>query len=116
MGLLATAQEEALEETVYPFIFDLSALTRHVLITGTSGSGKTRVGQLITEGAFPTVPVVILDPMGEFTGLIQENPNIGKEPQFKIPKGCSFTPTIYTLDDEGLKFEANLLKKPTSQG
>jgi hypothetical protein len=116
MGLLATAQEEAFEETAYPFIFDLKALTRHVLITGTSGSGKTRVGQLITEGAFPTVPVVILDPMGEFTGLIQENPNIGKEPQFKIPKGCAFTPTIYTLDDETLKFEANLLKKPAVEG
>jgi len=113
MGLLATTQEGTLEETGYPFVFDMTALTRHVLITGTSGSGKTRVGQLITEGTFPHAAVVILDPMGEFTGLIQENPNAAKEPQFKIPKGCSFTPTIYTLDEGGLKFEANLLKRPS---
>lgn len=112
MGLLVTAQEGKFEETNYPFVFDTSCLTRHVLITGTSGSGKTRVGQLITEGTFPEVAVVIFDPMGEFTGLIQENPNVAKELQFRIPKGCSFTPIIYTLDEGGLKFEANLLKRP----
>jgi len=112
MGLMATANEDQLEETAYPFIFDLKALTRHVLITGTSGSGKTRVGQLVTEAAAPDVPVIMLDPMGEFTGLIGTNPDIGREPQFQLPKGCSFAPTIYTLDDVGLKFEANLLKKP----
>ncbi|MGP8128673.1 MAG: ATP-binding protein [Candidatus Bathyarchaeia archaeon] len=112
MGLIATPTQNGLEETGYPFIFDASALSRHVLITGTSGSGKTRVGQLITEAISPDTPVVVLDPMGEFTGLIEANPNVGKETQFKIPKGCSYSPTIYTLDDEGLKFEANLLKRP----
>jgi DNA helicase HerA-like ATPase len=67
-------------------------LTRHILITGTSGSGKTRVGQLVTEAASPNVPVIILDPMGEFTGLIAENPNIGENRNSSYQKAAHSRP------------------------
>jgi hypothetical protein len=113
LGKIALSKENRLESTSIPFIFDLSALTKHVLITGTSGSGKTRVAQLITEAAAQHVPVVILDPAGEFTGLIHPNPNAHKEREFLLRKGRSYSPVIYTLDDSGVQFQANILKKPT---
>ncbi len=116
LGLVAIAREDHLQTASWPFVFDLNALTRHVLITGTSGSGKTRVGQLITEAASLHVPVVILDPVGEFTGLIYPNPDAGKEREFRLGRGRGYSPIIYTLEEDGVQFQANLLKKPMVTG
>lgn len=116
LGLVAIAHEDHLRSLSLPLIFDLNSLTRHVLITGTSGSGKTRVGQLITEAASLHVPVVILDPVGEFTGLIHPNPNAKKEREFRLEGGRAYSPVIYTLEDDGVPFQANILKKPMLTG
>ena len=117
LGLVAIAREDHLQSLPSsPFVFDLHALTRHVLITGSSGSGKTRVGQLITEAASLHVPVVILDPVGEFTGLIHPNPDAKKEPEFRLEKGRAYSPVIYTLENNGVQFQANILKKPLVEG
>lgn len=116
LGLIAVAHEDYLQSLSAPFVFDLNTLTRHVLITGTSGSGKTRVGQLVTEAASMHVPVVILDPVGEFTGLIHPNPDAKKEREFRLERGRAYSPVIYTLEDDAVSFQANILKKPVVTG
>ena len=112
MGLIATKAESGQQPSKEPYLIDLDDLREMTLISGTTGSGKTRVAQIIVEGASFYAPVIIIDPVGEFTGLIHANEYASKERRFKLPDGLSYQPEIYTLDDEGIQFNANLLLKP----
>jgi energy-coupling factor transporter ATP-binding protein EcfA2 len=112
LGLIATRTESCYLPGREPYLIDLDDLRNMTLISGATGSGKTRVAQLLAEGASLYSPVIIIDPVGEFTGLIRVNEDASKEHQFKLPNGTSYEPTIYTLDDDGIEFSTNLLLKP----
>jgi hypothetical protein len=112
VGLFAADTDNGQEATKNPYLFDVDDLKGMVLISGGTGSGKTRAAQIIVEGAYPYVPIIIIDPMGEFTGLIHPNQKAAKEPLFNLPGGRAFQPEIYTLDDQAIQFKANLLLKP----
>ena len=112
LGLFATKTNDGQKTTNEFYLTDLDDLSGMVLISGCTGSGKTRVAQIIVEGASAYVPIFIIDPMGEFTGLIHPNKDAPKETKFNLPSGRAFEPEIYTLDDEGIQFKANLLLKP----
>jgi hypothetical protein len=110
-GLLGVSQGDRLQKTSTLFMIEQDELTRHVLITGTTGSGKTRVGQIIAETTSIHIPTIIIDPVGEFTGLIRRNPSV--EAEFKLAKGRAYDHAkIYTLDDAGIQLQANILSKP----
>ncbi len=115
-GLRGTRSESGKILVDEPYFVDLNELTRHVLISGSTGVGKTRVAQIIAESSALNLPTVIIDLLGDFTGMIQENPQASKERQFKLPNGRSYSPVIYTLDDTGIKFGTNLLRKPNVSG
>lgn len=103
------------EVTDTPFMIDLAELRKHCLITGTIGSGKTRIAQIIAETASLHVPVIIIDPIGEMTGLIRENSDSSKREfkEFRLKEARAYDfAKIYTLDDTGVQFKANLLRKP----
>lgn len=52
------------------YSYDLSKLTRHAAILGTTGSGKTVMGKAIIEEALASgVPVIALDPKGDIGSL-----------------------------------------------
>jgi len=112
MGFIATRSESRHQPSKEPYLIDLDDLREMTLVSGATGSGKTRVAQIIAEGASLYAPVIVIDPVGEFTGLIHTNMDASKERQFKLPNGISYEPEIYTLDDEGNQFSANLLLKP----
>ncbi|PKK81723.1 MAG: hypothetical protein CVT47_00930, partial [Thermoplasmata archaeon HGW-Thermoplasmata-2] len=48
----------------------LSALKKHVVVLGASGSGKTVMGKvIIEEAALNHVPSIIIDPQGDLASL-----------------------------------------------
>lgn len=50
--------------------FDLSKLTRHAVVLGTTGSGKTVMGKVLIEEALQkNIPVIALDPKGDIGSL-----------------------------------------------
>jgi hypothetical protein len=112
-GLIGVMQEEGLQDSSTPFMLEEDDLAGHVLITGITGCGKTRVGQIIAETTSLHVPTIILDPVGEFTGLIKPNANPKHEAGFDLPppRSCPWA-KIYTLDSVGIKLQANILAKP----
>jgi energy-coupling factor transporter ATP-binding protein EcfA2 len=112
LGLVATRTGNATLSTTEPYLVDVDDLRNMTLISGATGSGKTRVAQILAEGSSLYAPVIIIDPVGEFTGFIHPNKDATKERQFKLPNGASYKPVIYTLDDEGIEFSANLLLRP----
>ncbi len=112
-GFLAYQHEEKFELTNYPFIIDIDDLCRHTLITGSTGGGKTRVAQIIVESTSLYVPTIVIDPVGELTGMIKSNEAVSKEKEYGLPRGVAYDfAKIYTLDDKGIKFEVNILEKP----
>jgi uncharacterized protein len=64
-----------LEGTMIPVYLDLNKLlTKHVAVLAKSGSGKSYcVGVLLEEIMDKNVPLLIIDPHGEYTTLRQEN-------------------------------------------
>jgi len=112
LGQFAADSGNGQEATKNPYLVDADDLKGMVLISGGTGSGKTRVAQIIVEGAYAYVPIIIIDPMGEFTGLIHPNKDASKDTNFNLPSGRAFQPEIYTLDNQGIQFKANLLLKP----
>ena len=113
-GLVAVRSGGKVEATETLFMVELDELRKHCLITGCTGSGKTRVAQLIAESACIHVPTIIIDPMGEFTGMIRENRDAAREREFRLERGVAYRfARIYTLDDSGIRFRANLLKRPS---
>lgn len=63
-------------ERTYPEVkvrLPLATLNRHGLVTGATGTGKTRTLQLIAEGlANHSVPVLLTDVKGDLTGMAQD--------------------------------------------
>jgi hypothetical protein len=60
--------------TSLPVLYDLDALSRHVLIVGGTGSGKTQLARVLVESLLlqhSPIPVLIIDPTGSWTGLAQ---------------------------------------------
>lgn len=52
------------------FTYDLSKLTRHAAILGTTGSGKTVMGKVLLEEALAQgIPVIAIDPKGDIGSL-----------------------------------------------
>ncbi len=112
-GFLAYQREEGFELTNYPFIIDIDELRRHALITGSTGGGKTRVGQIIVESTSLHVPTIVIDPVGQLTGMIKPNGEASKEKQYGLHRGVGYDfARIYTLDDKGIRFEVNILERP----
>ena len=117
LGLVAVKGGDGFRITDTPFMIELDELTKHCLISGATGSGKTRIAQIIAETSSLHVPTIIIDPVGELTGLIKENRDAAKEREFKLDRGFAYSfAKIYTLDDTGIRFGANLLKKPEASG
>ncbi|MDI6820134.1 MAG: hypothetical protein QMC89_04430 [Candidatus Hodarchaeaceae archaeon] len=71
----------------------------------------------IAESSCVHVPTIIIDPIGEFTGMLKENKGMEKElTKFKIDRPVAYSfAKVFTLDDVGIQFKANLLKKPDLQ-
>lgn len=116
-GYIQVRSGKGFEDTKQLFMIDLNELRKHCLITGATGSGKTRIAQLIAETSCLHIPTLIIDPMGEFTGMIKENRETREFKRFKLRKPIAYKfAKIFTLDDIGIKFKANLLKNPGLEG
>ncbi len=108
-----------LEGTSIPVYLDLNKLlTRHVAILAKSGSGKSySVGVLLEEIMDKNVPLLIIDPHGEYITLKEENDNKKDKAamsRFKVkPKSYARKVSVYgdTQLDPGfkpLKLDENL--------
>lgn len=88
----------------------------HTSVVGRAGSGKSVTAYSIAEGALlNNIPVLALDPTGQWTGFFKENDDPAMTSlfsQYGITKR-KFDGRIFTPDsDVGLSVEANLLAKP----
>ncbi len=114
LGLLAVRKNEKEFEVRKdsPVILPIDELRKHAIVLGVSGSGKSRILQIIVEGTYGHVPIIIVDPAGELTGLIKKNDNTAEFRDFRLDKPVEFPAKIYTLDDSGIRIRTNILKKP----
>lgn len=74
MAYLGLACAEDQSSTRVPVLYDLDALSRHVLIVGGTGSGKSQLGRVLVESLLlqePAIPVLIIDPTNSWTGLME---------------------------------------------
>ena len=88
----------------------------NTMISGGTGSGKSIVAKNICENALEkNIPIIILDPTGQWEGLLKRNQNkkmverlkeVGLEPR-------KYDGKIFTINsDKGIKLTANLLSCP----
>jgi hypothetical protein len=69
---LGLALNEDFELTRFPILYDLDALSRHVLVVGGTGSGKSVLARALVEGILlGGKPVLVIDPTGSWTGFAQ---------------------------------------------
>lgn len=77
----------------------LKMMNRHGLVTGATGSGKTRTLQLIAEQLSAAgVPVFMPDMKGDVSGLAKEGVANEKLSERAAALGVSFTPTAYPVE------------------
>lgn len=94
-------------ETNKPAFFDLNQLKTHVLIAGTTGSGKSITAQdLVEEALMKNIAVLIFDPTAQWTGFLRKNED--KEmfkyyPRFNMKKS----------DARGFNGNIKIVKDPT---
>ncbi len=77
----------------------LSMMTRHGLIAGATGTGKTKTLQLLTEQLSAAgVPVVIADVKGDLSGLAAPGPAGDRVTKRAADTGDSWTPTGFPVE------------------
>jgi len=60
-------------ESYFDAYMDIDELTKHMIIAGSTGSGKTVAGQVVIEEALSKkVAVVVIDPTCQWTGFLKE--------------------------------------------
>jgi len=56
--------------------YELNSLTRHAVVLGTTGSGKTVMGKVLMEEAMQKgIPILAIDPKGDLGGLSVSDPD-----------------------------------------
>lgn len=89
-------------ERTYPEVkvrLPLATLNRHGLVTGATGTGKTRTLQLIAEGlANHAVPVLLTDVKGDLTGMAEDGAS-GEKLQARLQTtGQDWSPRHFHLE------------------
>jgi len=60
-------------ESHYEAYLDIDELTKHMIIAGSTGGGKTIAAQIIAEEAFSKgIAIAVIDPTAQWTGFIKE--------------------------------------------
>ncbi|MDO5721113.1 MAG: DUF853 family protein [Actinomycetaceae bacterium] len=89
-------------KVTYPSIrvrLPLATLNRHGLITGATGTGKTRTLQLLAEGlASHSVPVLLTDVKGDLTGMAEPGTASEKLQARLETIGQEFSPSGFNLE------------------
>ena len=92
-----------------PAYLNLEDLKTHILVAGTTGSGKTVAAQVIVEEALEKgVAVVVFDPTAQWTGFLKkcESRSMLKYySQFRIKDPQNYGGTIYNIKDAGKKID-----------
>ncbi|MEK6825613.1 MAG: helicase HerA-like domain-containing protein [Nanoarchaeota archaeon] len=95
VGLIADTDQKA--------YFDTNQLTKHILIAGGTGAGKTVSGMIIVEELLKRgLSVVVLDPIGQWTGFVKKNEDKGMKEvyaKFGLNGGQAFATRIIDIDE-----------------
>ena len=101
IGLIADSKEKA--------YFDPTQLTRHTLIAGGTGSGKTVAGMILVEELMKKgTSVIVLDPVGQWTGFVKKNEDKQMKERYKkfgLKGGQAFAPRIISIDEKTSKID-----------
>jgi DNA helicase HerA-like ATPase len=90
-------QQEIVKEA--PVHLSLRMMNRHGLVTGATGSGKTRTLQVIAEQLSTAgVPVFMPDMKGDLSGMVQEGVANDKIHERAQALGVSFTPSSFPVE------------------
>ncbi|MBM3233449.1 DUF853 family protein [Candidatus Pacearchaeota archaeon] len=101
VGIVADTEEKV--------FFDTAQLTRHTLIAGGTGSGKTVSGMVLVEELIKRgASVLVLDPVGQWTGFVKSNEDKimrEKYKKFGIKTGMAFQTRVLQIDDSCLNLD-----------
>jgi DNA helicase HerA-like ATPase len=90
LGLLA--------ETEYKVYLDINELSKHVIIAGATGKGKTIAAQVIAEGVLmKNIPVIVIDPTDQWSGFkekLDDEKMLSLFPKFGLPRARQFKTEI----------------------
>ena len=107
-------------DTSHDAYFDIDELTKHMVIAGSTGGGKTVTGQIIIEEAIMKgITVIVVDPTVQWTGFIRElsiESIKRKFDKFGMDKSRirGFPANIISLDKDACKLEIKQLLSPGS--
>ncbi|XZF14675.1 helicase HerA-like domain-containing protein [Chitinophagaceae bacterium MMS25-I14] len=77
----------------------LKTMNRHGLISGATGTGKTKTLQLLAEGlSDASVPVLLLDIKGDLSGIAAQGTTNDKISERTQQLGISYTPAAYPVE------------------
>ena len=101
IGMVADADERT--------YLDHTQLNRHTLIAGGTGSGKTVAGMVVVEELLKKgLPVVVFDPVGQWTGFANKNTDSTMKAlykKFKISGAKEFKPTIIEINEKTMSLD-----------
>ncbi|PIN92886.1 hypothetical protein COU54_05180 [Candidatus Pacearchaeota archaeon CG10_big_fil_rev_8_21_14_0_10_31_24] len=96
IGLVADTDEKT--------YLDYTQLNRHTLIAGGTGSGKTIAGMAIVEELLKKgLSVIVLDPIGQWTGFAKKNQDkvmLKKFKKFNMKNPHSYDPRVIEITDK----------------
>lgn len=121
LGYLGRVFDGNMELTNIPLLFDYDKFgPTHVSCTGISGCGKTVLVRDLVEGAyFNNIPVLIIDPTGQWSGLAgkcEKKDLLDNYREFDMTEPRSFDTRFYTPNsDTGIRLGTNLLVKPVTK-
>lgn len=120
LGNIGIILDENFENTDHLYKFDLDKQgVRHTVIIGGVGSGKSITGfDVVEEGLLNGIPVLALDPTGQWSGFFKPNDNesmCARFGEFRMGDPSFWNGNVYVPPtDAGLPLKANLLAKPST--